>query len=86
MLIASEPVARPATANHPFPLTDRDHRIIGYTLSGTLEQGARWRDTATVFHWVSVVVGLILHLLRRIEGFKDSSLPNAKISVLDVYV
>ncbi|OCL15343.1 hypothetical protein AOQ84DRAFT_35993 [Glonium stellatum] len=48
---------------------------------------SRWRngrDTTTEPHWISVVVGPILHLLQRIESFKKSAVPNAKIAVLDV--
>jgi hypothetical protein len=70
----------------PIPLTDHDHRIIDDTLSDAFEQAEKWRDTTTEPHWISVVVGPILHLLRRIESFKNSAVPNAKIAILDVYV
>jgi hypothetical protein len=55
-------------------------------LSDAFEQAEKWRDTTTEPHWISVVVGPILHLLRRIESFKKSAVPNAKVAVLDVYV
>ncbi|KAF1973459.1 hypothetical protein BU23DRAFT_589476 [Bimuria novae-zelandiae CBS 107.79] len=72
------------TTDPPIPLTEKDHRIIDDTLSDAFEQAEKWRDTTTEPHWISVVVGPILHLLRRIESFKNSAFPNAKIAVLDV--
>ncbi|KAF2007577.1 hypothetical protein P154DRAFT_517251 [Amniculicola lignicola CBS 123094] len=74
----------PLTTDPPVPLTDRDHRIIDDTLSDAFEQAEKWRDTTTEAHWISVVVGPILHLLRQIESFKESDVPNANIAVLDV--
>ncbi|CBX98975.1 hypothetical protein IAQ61_007417 [Plenodomus lingam] len=74
----------PLTTDPPVPLTDKDHRIINDTLSDAFEQAEKWRDTTTEPHWISVVVGPILHLLRRIECFKNSAVPNARIAVLDV--
>ncbi|KAF2817691.1 uncharacterized protein BDZ99DRAFT_505308 [Mytilinidion resinicola] len=72
------------TTDPPIPLTDYDYRIINDTLSDAFEQAEKWRDTTTEPHWISVVVGPILHLLRRIESFKNSPVPNAKVAVLDV--
>ncbi|KAJ4286948.1 hypothetical protein N0V90_012828 [Kalmusia sp. IMI 367209] len=72
------------TTDPPVLLTDNDHRIIDDTLSDAFEQAEKWRDTTTEPHWISVVVGPILHLLRRIVCFKNSAVPNAKIAVLDV--
>ncbi|KAH8731699.1 hypothetical protein GQ44DRAFT_697900 [Phaeosphaeriaceae sp. PMI808] len=74
----------PLTTDPPVPLTDHDYRIIDDTLSDAFEQAEKWRDTTTEPHWISVVVGPILHLLRRIESFKKSAVPNARIAVLDV--
>ncbi|KAF2787489.1 hypothetical protein K505DRAFT_379551 [Melanomma pulvis-pyrius CBS 109.77] len=72
------------TTDLPISLSDRDCRIIDDTLSDAFEQAEKWRDTTTEPHWTSVVVGPILHLLRRIESFKKSVVPNGKIVVLDV--
>jgi hypothetical protein len=55
-------------------------------LSDAFEQAEKWRDTTTEAHWISVVVGPIIHLLRRIDFFKKSAVLNAKIAVLDMYV
>ncbi|KAH8727338.1 hypothetical protein GQ44DRAFT_770334 [Phaeosphaeriaceae sp. PMI808] len=65
----------PLTTNPPIPLTDHNHRIIEDTLSDAPEQAEKW---------ISVVVGPILHLLRRVVSFKKSAVPNARAAVLDV--
>ena len=48
----------------------------------------KWRSTNTTeSHWISVVVGPILHLLRRLVQFqKKSALENENITVFDMYV
>ncbi|KAH8723950.1 hypothetical protein GQ44DRAFT_760669 [Phaeosphaeriaceae sp. PMI808] len=72
------------TTDPPVPLTDHDYTINDLTLSDAFEQAGRWRNKTTGPHWISVVVGPILHLLRRIESFKKSAVPNARIAILDV--
>jgi hypothetical protein len=65
-------------------LTEHDLKLIDDTLSDAFEQAEKWRDVTTEPHWNSVVVGPILHLLRRVEVFRKTTVPNAKLTVLDV--
>ena len=55
-------------------------------LSDAFERAEKLCATTTEPHWKSVVVSPILQLLRRIESFKKTAIPNAKNVVLDVYV
>jgi len=72
-------------ANPPIPLTQTDSMRIKETLGDALEMARIWRSTTTEPHWMSVVVGPILHLIRRLSAFQDKEkASNKNITVMDI--
>lgn len=69
----------------PFPLTAQDEQLVDATLTDAFEMAKAWRSSTTEAHWISVVVGPILHLLRRLSPFqgKDKT-TNENLTVLDI--
>ncbi|KAI9764630.1 MAG: hypothetical protein M1840_008127 [Geoglossum simile] len=75
----------PPGTNPPIPLTSKDSMRIDDTLEDAFEMAGVWRSTTTEPHWTSVVVGPILHLIRKLSIFqnKDKDL-NKSITVIDI--
>jgi hypothetical protein len=65
-----------------------DTELINNTLIDAFDMAEKWRSTNTTeSHWILVVVGPILHLLRRLYYFqKKNKLGNENITVFDMYV
>ncbi|XTI85968.1 hypothetical protein V2W45_1340897 [Cenococcum geophilum] len=59
----------PPGTNPPIPLTSIDLMRIEDTLEDAFEMAQIWRSTTTEPHWMSVVVGPILHLIRKLSIF-----------------
>src|SRR3954452_23953950 len=73
--------------NPPIPLTSKDWMRIEDTLEDVFEMVKVWRSTTTEPHWTSVVVGPILHLIRKLSIFQDKDKnSNENIAVMDMYV
>jgi len=75
----------PPGTNPPIPFTSKDLMRIEDTLEDAFEMAQIWRSTTTDPHWMSVVVGPILHLIRKLSIFQDKDRnSNEKITVMDI--
>ncbi|KAH0552947.1 hypothetical protein GP486_006857 [Trichoglossum hirsutum] len=69
----------------PIPLTSRDLMQIEDTLKDAFEMANIWRSTTTEPHWMSAVVGPILHLIRKLSIFHDKDKnSNENVTVMDI--
>lgn len=75
----------PLGANPPIPLTSKDVMRIEDTLEDAFKMAKMWRSTTTESHWISIVVGPILHLVRKMSAFQDKNQnSNENITVMDM--
>ncbi|MCJ1426986.1 hypothetical protein MMC29_004889 [Sticta canariensis] len=75
----------PPGAHLPIPLTSKDLMRIEVTLEDAFEKAERWRTTTTEPHWISVVVGPILHLIENLSAFRGKDMnSNENITVMDI--
>jgi hypothetical protein len=77
----------PLGTNSPIPLTSKTLVRIEDTLEDAFEMAQIWESTTTEPYWMSVVVGAILHLIRKLSVLQDKDKnSNENITDMDIYV